>query len=235
MVSQIIRTIKDYLRGTYFYPSFLARKNLKKIILKNRKYLKGNTLDVGCGEKPYEGMFPNVTKYCGLDHPNSPARNLKADIRADACEMPISSDSYDSVICTEVIEHVPEPGKLLDECRRVLKDNGKLIISSPFIYGSHEIPNDYYRYSKYGLRYLVEKSGFKIEKLCQTTGSWGVAGVTLSAVVYEKFASPSNKILFRIPAYFLIFAIQMLFDILDCLACHKGNSVTHVIFASKRK
>lgn len=77
------------------------------------------------------------------------------DVVTDLAKMGIASEKFDIVCCLEVLEHVPEPQTAIAELKRVLKTEGILYISTPFICGIHDAPNDFYRYTKYGLSYLL--------------------------------------------------------------------------------
>ncbi|MBR9909047.1 MAG: class I SAM-dependent methyltransferase [Gammaproteobacteria bacterium] len=80
----------------------------------------------------------------------------KPDIVADITAMPeLGSAEYDCVFLMEVLEHVREPDKALAEIRRVMRDDGVLLLSSPFIFEAHDLPHDYYRYTRQGLSYLL--------------------------------------------------------------------------------
>jgi ubiquinone/menaquinone biosynthesis C-methylase UbiE len=83
--------------------------------------------------------------------------NRGPDIVADVCTMPFESESWDVVILIEVLEHVKEPWKAIAEIFRVLRTDGKLVLTTPFIYPIHEVEHDYYRYTKHGLRFLLKE------------------------------------------------------------------------------
>lgn len=84
----------------------------------------------------------------------SPER--EPDVCTDACMLPFADDSFDLVICCEVLEHVREPSSASREIFRVLRPNGKLVLTAPFVYPIHERPHDYFRFTKFGLRMLFE-------------------------------------------------------------------------------
>ena len=116
-------------------------------------------LNIGAGG-PIQGIIElslNTKKVTTIDI--DPAR--KPDIVMDVTNLEFNDNSFDLVIMMEVLEHVKEPKKALSEIYRVLSHNGKLIMSTPFILGIHDEPYDYYRFTKYGLEYLL--SDFKIE------------------------------------------------------------------------
>lgn len=98
------------------------------------------------------------------------------DYVCDLGSIPVEDNRYDLVVCTQVLEHVPDPGSVLRELFRVLKPNGCLWLTAPFFFAEHMQPYDFYRYTQYGLRHLITSSGFQVEKLERLDGYY----VTLS-------------------------------------------------------
>ena len=83
--------------------------------------MNGKLLDVGCGSKPYENIF-NVEEYIGVDIDNEITRDKKkADFFYDGKDLPFEKEIFDIVLCSEVVEHVFEPNKFLNEINSVLK------------------------------------------------------------------------------------------------------------------
>lgn len=126
-----------------------------------RKHARGDLLDVGAGDVPYRDYFSDlVSLYHTVDYEK---RIDEIDFEADAQDMSgvIDSDRYDTVLLLEVLEHVPNPFKVAAELYRVLRKDGKVILSVPHLSRLHEEPYDFYRYTKYGLRHLFEEAGFK--------------------------------------------------------------------------
>lgn len=137
------------------------------------KYLSGKLLDIGCGKKPYQALLASlVEEHIGIDHKESLHTKEKVDLEGTAYQIPVENESFDSAICTAVLEHLEEPLKALQECNRVLKDEGMAIYSIPFIWHLHEEPRDFYRYSKYGIQYLFNKARFEIVELEALSGFW---------------------------------------------------------------
>ena len=155
--------------GVFVNPFYLARRELYLAMLEGAKDLRGDLIDVGCGTKPYKSLF-KVRTYCGLDIDSNLTRQRGvADVLYDGGRFPFPSSSFDSAICNQVLEHVFNPDEFLSEIHRVLRSNGKLLLTVPFVWDEHEQPYDYGRYSSYGLRAILERNRFKIvyhKKLC---------------------------------------------------------------------
>lgn len=134
---------------------------------------KGHLYDLGCGEMPYKEWLLNYADtYVGVDWGSTP-HELKADILADLCEpLPIGSEVADTVISLSVMEHLREPQIFLCEAHRILKRGGAMVLQVPFMWWVHEAPNDYYRYTLFGLKYMFEKAGFIKVEVWPQTGFW---------------------------------------------------------------
>lgn len=154
----------------FINPFYFARKNLNDAIKKNSSILSGSLVDIGCGVKPYESLFLNVKNYIGLEYDNIRSRELgKADFFYKGNLFPFNDNNFDSALCNQVLEHVFTPKEFLKEINRVLKPEGILLLTIPFIWDEHEQPHDFARYSSFGASYLLEEAGFEIikhEKLC---------------------------------------------------------------------
>lgn len=130
----------------------------------------GRTLDIGAQNGPYAECFPNRV---ALDI--KPGAGVQ--ILGDAQALGLCGGTFDIVLCTEVLEHLPEPQKAIDEMFRVLKPGGTLLLTTRFLFPIHDAPHDYFRFTKYGLRYLLR--GFEILELQEETDSVGTMAVLL--------------------------------------------------------
>lgn len=151
------------------HPQYLVKRYIYSFIKKTIKYAKGDLVDIGCGTAPYKKYYlPHVNSYTGLDHPQTvkmyPSQD-KPDILGDLLNLPIKNNSYDTVILFEVLEHINNPQKAIQEIERILKPKGHLLLAVPFFYPLHDIPFDYLRYTEYFLRKLMNDNGLKIIKL----------------------------------------------------------------------
>lgn len=148
--------------GVFVNPFYFARAGLRDAISGMAPHLNGRLLDVGCGTKPYRSLI-TVNTYIGLDidSATSRARGI-ADCFYGGETFPFGDGSFDCILCNQVLEHVFTPNEFLGEIERVLVPGGKLLLTVPFVWDEHEQPNDYARYTSFGLRTLLERNGLKV-------------------------------------------------------------------------
>jgi SAM-dependent methyltransferase len=107
-----------------------------------------------------------VSKSVGVDWASSLHRSDQVDIMCDLNKgIALPTNSADTVLCTDVIEHLFEPARIWGEIARILTPGGKAIIGVPFLYWIHEAPFDYHRYTSFALRRYAENAGLEIEVL----------------------------------------------------------------------
>lgn len=155
---------KDY-NPSLSHPLYYIRKGLyNKISLYSRE-LNGRLMDFGCGSKPYQSLFSNVTEYVGLDYAGEGHSHEQEsiDVYYDGKTIPFENETFDSVLSSEVFEHLFALQQLLPEIARVIKTGGKFLVTCPFVWEEHEIPVDYARYTRFALQDMLEKNGFEIE------------------------------------------------------------------------
>jgi len=146
-------------------------------------YAKDRLLDIGCGNKPYLNRMPqSVTKYFGCDIMQSSDNCV--DLLCPANSIPVESNSFDTVISTQTIEHVEDHQGLINEAYRALVTNGYFILSGPMYWPLHEEPYDFFRFTKHGLTYLLKNAGFKVIAIHANGGKWAVAGQALIHALY---------------------------------------------------
>ena len=171
--------------GMLFNPFYIARRVLWKKIFYLGKNIQGKTLDIGCGSKPYEKCFLS-SEYIGLEIHNTINLNIKkVDVFYDGKKIPFEDNHFDSVVCFQVLEHVFEPDEFLSEIFRVLKPNGKLLLTVPFVWDEHEQPFDFARYSSFGLNHLLKKHHFHILEHHKTVQNFGVIIQLIAEYIYK--------------------------------------------------
>jgi SAM-dependent methyltransferase len=116
--------------------------------------------DVGAGDAPYRELFAHA-EYVTIDWAQSPHEGAReVDIEASADAIPVEDGFFDAVLCTQLLEHVPDPAAVVGELHRVIRSGGRLFLTVPLVWELHELPHDYYRYTQAGLTHLLESAGF---------------------------------------------------------------------------
>ena len=179
MKRQILRWIckEEYnpgLWGIFLNPFFLLRRALWQSIERHAPRLHGRLLDVGCGSKPYLQLFNHVDEYVGMEF-DSPANRVHsgADVFYSGEAFPFATSAFDSILSTEVLEHVFNPQQHLKECFRVLRPGGLMLLTTPFVWDEHSKPYDYGRYSSFGLSHVMNEAGFEVVDLTKTCANVG--------------------------------------------------------------
>ena len=155
---------------------YLMRSFIFNVVKNTLPSLKGTLLDVGCGKMPYKKYIlenSEVNTYIGLDIETAMEYDtiIKPDYTWDGKEMPFKDESYDTLLATEVLEHCPMPELVLKEMYRVLKKDGYILLTVPFLWPLHETPHDEYRYTPFALRRLLEDVGFRNIEV-KSSGGW---------------------------------------------------------------
>jgi SAM-dependent methyltransferase len=190
----MIHFLNQYHQSQQFNPSFIglfvnpfyhARRGLYKAIAVLAHEFHDSLLDVGCGSKPYRNLF-SVNEYIGLEIDTVKNRASKqADSYYDGDIFPFIDQSFDGVVCNQVLEHVFTPDRFLNEIQRVLKPGGKLLLTVPFVWDEHEQPWDYARYSSFGLKSLLEKNDFEIIEQHKTNADVRILFQLVNAYLYK--------------------------------------------------
>jgi SAM-dependent methyltransferase len=132
-----------------------------------RAHAEGRLLDMGCGHVPlYDTYRDLVSETVCIDWEKTPHANPYLDQVVDLTEaLPFENASFDTILLTDVLEHISEPMNLMCEIARILRPGGKLILGVPFFYWLHEVPHDYYRYTEFALRRFCQLSELRIVEL----------------------------------------------------------------------
>jgi SAM-dependent methyltransferase len=130
-------------------------------------HVRGRLADLGCGHVPFYQLYKKyTTENICVDWPGTRHKNEYLDFECNMNEpLPLGTAEFDTIIISEVLEHIAHPEILWPEMARILKQNGKILLSVPFLYKIHEAPYDYYRYTEFCLRNLASKNGFKTIEL----------------------------------------------------------------------
>lgn len=222
----------------HFLPKFYLCNAIRKI---TQTYdFTGSVLDIGCGEKPYINMFSKTTKYIGIDFKSYSKNKEYAYGKPNMYftskysinhRLPFDSHTFDHIVSFQVLEHHPEPEKLIQESRRVIKPGGYLLLSFPFIWSLHEIPHDYCRFSEYYIMRVLKKYKFTIKSIARQ----GSLFSTLSALINDFLIHhmKKNKMMYflGVLCYFPLLIFSYFCIILDKIATSDVIFLNYVVLA----
>lgn len=157
-----------------FLKSKITREHLEPFIQAHASSKR--TLDIGCAGSPYSKYFPNRV---GFDI--TPGAGV--DVVGDAHHLPFKDGEFEQILCTEVLEHLHTPEQAIVEMRRVLAPGGTLILTTRFVFPIHDAPHDYFRYTKYGLHYLLRD--WEAVTVAEEAGTAETLGILIQRMAYQ--------------------------------------------------
>ncbi|MAO50394.1 MAG: SAM-dependent methyltransferase [Pusillimonas sp.] len=164
---------------------FPLYQKVKVVEYVSEKYFYGNLLDVGCGRMPYKPLIlekSKISKYDGVDIENEIyQKEIKPDFFWDGKILPFESGTYQCAQLIEVLEHVPEPKNVLGEIRKVLVNDGILLITVPFLWNLHDVPYDEYRYTPFALNRILQEAGYEVIEM-EAFGGWHASMAAMLAL-----------------------------------------------------
>jgi len=184
-------------------------------------------LDAGAGNCPFEPFFRH-TDYIPIDFCRAEKQREHGygDMVAysDLSNIPFRSGSFDMILCTQVLEHMPEPENTLREFYRLIKPGGDLFLTVPQSQWEHLQPYDYFRFTSFGMQYLFEKTGFETRFVEPKGGYFLDIGYRLSLMQWYLFPQTDNLLwrILRIPFKQLF---QFIFVLFVPLVCHCLDSL----------
>lgn len=224
MIKQLRKFVSPFFLSRYY-----LTLHIKELL---REFnIKGSILDIGCGNKPFESYFKSVNKYVGIDFKsyskNKDMENSSPDFYFDSnytksLDLPFEKESFDNCVSFQVLEHHPNPQKLISEMYRVTKRGGYILLTVPFLGGIHEEPNDYQRFTKYGLIKLLKPYRCEILKIKEQGSIFSTISLLLNEYL-NNFASKSNL------HYFISVLIYLPFITFSYLAL-----ILDIFFKSKK-
>jgi SAM-dependent methyltransferase len=141
-------------------------------------------LDAGAGECRFKPAFVHA-RYVGVDFGlgDSQWDYSKLDVVGRLEDLPFANATFDHVISIVVLEHTPEPARVIAEFQRVLSPGGTVHLVVPHMWEEHQRPHDYFRYTSSGMRYLMEKAGFDVRRVEPVGGFFWMLSRRLMAVL----------------------------------------------------
>ena len=215
--------------------NWLANHKIIAALERVRHHASGDLLDIGCGSKPFAGLFKGrVTRYWGSDLAAS--RYLggeRPDAFATAEAQPFRAQSFDTVMGLSMLTYLPEPGRMIAEAHRVLRPGGVLILEFTQMVPLHDEPHDFFRFTRFGARYLLEQAGFEVVEYVPVGGLWARVGLTSIAALQRLNRGPT-RIVTELPVRLLYTVLQLWFELLDRVFFDPREVLAHVVVARKR-
>ncbi len=191
--------------------------SLNKFVLKAAKDCnkKGKKiLDIGAGETPYKKYFTKC-RYYSQDIVNN--RQKSIDYICDSKAIPVKNNSFDFILCTQVLEHIKEPHLLIKEMYRILKKGGRVFLTTHLCMEEHMIPYDYFRYTKYGLKYLAVSNNFRVKRITPQGGRFILLSKHLQTAIPRVLPNKFLVYLYYFFAIIPVFIINLVCFYLDKL------------------
>lgn len=206
----------------------------KKRILKTCDKKGKEVIDIGAQSDYFKRQFKKA-KYISQDIKQNEDQSI--EIICDLNDgLPVKDKSFDFIICTQVLEHIKKPESAFKEFNRILKKGGKIFLTTNLCYEEHMIPHDYYRFTKYGLRYLGETNNFNLIHISPHGGIFHVLGVILDTILIKLFAREGSFIYFFLIAVTVPLRLiyNVLFYFLDSLDRKKAWTINYECIYQKK-
>jgi ubiquinone/menaquinone biosynthesis C-methylase UbiE len=187
----------------------------------------GKLVDVGAGQSPFKHLLnKQSTRYVALDIYSADDFGYQNPdvVQFDGQNIPFDDDSVDSVLCTEVLEHVENAQGLVDEMYRIVKPGGPVVITVPWSARYHYIPHDYHRFTPSRLTNMFAKFS---SATVQPRGTDITAIVSKLIVAYLRLLKPAHKL--WLPLTLLVALAFAPFLVIAVLA---GHASVHLGFGS---
>lgn len=206
--------MREIWLDSWFNPFFLVKKRGRMLLEKESGLFKGVVLDIGCRDKPFYSIFKErVNRYIGIDIDFNTKWRDKIDCLADGRNLPFRKNSLDNVISSYALGDNEEPQELMAEISRVLKKDGYLFLMESQWWPLHDEPFDYWRFTKYSLRYLAERHSLKVIKIEPIGGIYLSLGIHLNYYLFYHWGLKNSFLLgLMLPLYLLIQIVACIFD-----------------------
>jgi SAM-dependent methyltransferase len=147
--------------------SLLTGATVGRWLAANAGQVHGTLLDLGAGNQPFRPWYRDkATRVVAIDA--APAPGL--DVLSLASTLPFLNDTFDTILCTSVLEHVENAEATVAEIARVLRPGGQLLMTVPFLYPTHESPYDFWRTTHHGLRSVLHRHGLQVDDMSAQGG-----------------------------------------------------------------
>lgn len=225
-------------RRAFWRFNWLARHKIADALERAAHHARGALLDIGCGAKPLAPVLAErVDRHWGVDLPGSrdlgpPGRGPEVFARAES--LPFRDATFDTALGLSVLTYVPEPSRLLDEAHRVLKPGGMLLMEFTQMAPLHPYLDDYFRFTRTGATWLLERSGFAVVEVIPIGGLMARVGLSAIAALNRVNRGPT-RVLTEVPIRLLYVVLQLGFALLDAVFADPTEPLSHLVVARKQR
>lgn len=211
----------DLVRRTPLHPQWLLGLQTATVA-RLKAVATGRVIDIGCADRWVERQLPPGCEYIGIDYlaTGKLMYGARPDLFADAATLPLQDASADTVVILEVVEHLRHPREALHEIARVLRPQGRLMLTMPFLYPIHDAPHDYQRYTAHGLAREIEAAGLRMDRIEPSLGSSETAGLVVNLALGGMGMEAIRR---RSPAVLLVPLIALVVPMVNLLAWLVGK------------
>lgn len=222
-------------RGSVWKFNWLANHKIIRALERARPHARGILLDVGCGSRPFAWLFEGrVSRYLGTDLRSSRfLGDHPPDVYSRGEALPVRDASVDTVLGLSMLTYFQDPGAPLREMHRVLKPGGMLLLEFTQMAPLHDEPHDYFRFTRFGARHLLEGAGFEPVEFIPIGGLWARVGLSTIAAL-NRINRGRARVLTEIPVRLLYIVLQLLFEGLDRLWFDPREVLAHLVVARKQ-
>ena len=230
---------------SYLSPFFVARyyrlKDIQNIVSKYQ--FKGNLFDFGCGSKPYKKYFAQVDSYVGIDFSHysinngfeveSPDYYFGSEYLNDF-KIEIEDNKFDITTAFQTLEHHKKPLIMIEELIRITKIGGYILITAPFLEGIHEEPNDFQRFTKYGLIELFQSNNCEIIEILEEGGLFSTVSKILNEYINSRMLKSKISFFLYLPFYVPFLIFQYLSIVFDRFVHYPNICFNYLVLARKK-
>lgn len=177
------------------FAHYVVRRCILLAVKSFLPHMQGIVVDLGSGNQPYKEMIQSqqgVEKYLAIDWTETDVYTTKPDLFWDGITIPLADESVDCVLLTEVLEHLEDAAGVVREVHRVLRPGGIVAGTTPFVWPLHEVPHDMQRFTPFGVRQLLLKTGFDVDDL-HSPGGWRTTAAQFLSAWVAFGLTPSRR------------------------------------------
>lgn len=216
--------------------NWLANHKVIAAARRTRPHAHGVLLDIGCGSMRARAWYQGrITGYLGVDLAVSPyLEDARLTAVARGEQLPFRAQSVDTVLGISMLTCLAEPQQLVDEAYRVLRPGGTLILEFTQMAPLHDEPHDYFRFTRFGARALLERAGFEMVECLPIGGLMARVGLSAIAAL-ERVNRGPTRVITEIPVRILYVVLQLGFELLDRVAFDSREVLAHLVVARRAR